>query len=848
MELNQFRDVDVVLDKANDNIIQKQFVSAGDKDGRSLTAQLTDNGVIGEIIGAAMNLYWHNQASGLTDLSAFYVVDRATSVFKIDYPQNMLTPGKVIAYIQVMHGGKVTHTKPFEITVQKLAGTTRGVLATAEYGALVTTLAKANKFETDIANLASTKVDKTGTAQVEWQNAAQSLRDRITGGTPTAGLGPNDVLETNIADSAVTQRKIARNAINYKNVDGHWGFIHGFDTFPFIKINYQTNTIVCIPTYVFVNSTRFIIPATTIPISASGITEDVYLIFNPTSGEVRALISAEKQLYAGDSILLCIVRLGRFLITQSDRKAFELIDVFGKMIETPMQYYGLKNIEKAVVSDPSAVEVNFQNQTVKITKHSIYALLPERSKTLTVDTFNITQDPELPKVVKSVYVDMATGNLTILPITAERPLKLNFLFHIEPTSLKCYPDVEGIKVVDYDGNAIVDEQAHHFKEMVLPDKLFLMEEYDLPLYKSSILHKTNIRELPLVQTSIIIPETPLYENFSEKYTLNTNKITTDFRIGTVQADTYKKSYKTLGLVKGNKANLENKSPNMLLIGDSLTHDNLARVLVEKLTEKGASPQIVGTFQDSLTSGYSTEARGYWNYRVFTGQSSIVAGIPITLPSASATTTTKFENPFLRLATQADYAQHPDWCFRRTAGGKLKELSYAEDADKTGSFYIFDFAWYLSQRQIPIPEVVTIALSTNDIQLDTPSVDWFLMAQKGLKILIEQIKLAVPNVKIGVIPAPEWGENDRADGFESEVKKWIEYCKVAVKSYTNVDVVPVWMHMNENWDWDMSKNVVTLPSGEVQGETSDSVHFGEAGRREYAEAVTHWLSTKQLSNE
>lgn len=168
MELNQFRDVDIVLDKANDNIIQKQFVSAGDKDGRSLTVQLTDNGVIGKIIGAAMNLYWHNQASGLTDLSAFYVVDRATSVFKIDYPQNMLTPGKVIAYIQILHGGKVTHTKPFEITVQKLAGTTRGVLATAEYGALVTTLAKANEFETDIAEVSAQLAQKANRTDLEF--------------------------------------------------------------------------------------------------------------------------------------------------------------------------------------------------------------------------------------------------------------------------------------------------------------------------------------------------------------------------------------------------------------------------------------------------------------------------------------------------------------------------------------------------------------------------------------------------------------------------------------------------------------------------------------------------------
>ncbi|MGM0199647.1 SGNH/GDSL hydrolase family protein [Enterococcus sp. DIV1314a] len=182
MELNQFRNVDVVLDKANDNIIQKQFVSAGDKDGRSLTAQLTDNGVIGEIIGAAMNLYWHNQASGLTDLSAFSVVDRATSVFKIDYPQNMLTPGKVTAYIQILHGGKVTHTKPFEITVQNLAGTTRGVLATAEYGALVTTLAKANEFsaqlaqtENQINQLTDVKADKS-----EVNSLATAKADKIS--------------------------------------------------------------------------------------------------------------------------------------------------------------------------------------------------------------------------------------------------------------------------------------------------------------------------------------------------------------------------------------------------------------------------------------------------------------------------------------------------------------------------------------------------------------------------------------------------------------------------------------------------------------------------------------------
>lgn len=155
MELNQFRDVDIVLDKANDNIIQKQFVSAGDRDGRSLTLQVTNEGSIGEVPGLTANLLWTNHSSGLSDLSAFSVVDRLTSVFKIEYPQNMLTAGKVTAQIQLLHNGKVTHSKKFEIIVLNVAGNLKGVLQTAEYSALVTTLAKANEFETEIAEVSA---------------------------------------------------------------------------------------------------------------------------------------------------------------------------------------------------------------------------------------------------------------------------------------------------------------------------------------------------------------------------------------------------------------------------------------------------------------------------------------------------------------------------------------------------------------------------------------------------------------------------------------------------------------------------------------------------------------------
>lgn len=160
MELNQFRDVDLVIDKANDNFIQRQFVSQGDYKGRTLTVQVTDNGLIGQVPGLMLNLRWQNKASGLADLSAFERIDVENSVFSIEYPEQMMTPGKVIANIQVIQNGKVTHLKSFELTVQNLAGEMTGIVEQAEYGALVAVLADANKFRTDIDNLAFNKASK----------------------------------------------------------------------------------------------------------------------------------------------------------------------------------------------------------------------------------------------------------------------------------------------------------------------------------------------------------------------------------------------------------------------------------------------------------------------------------------------------------------------------------------------------------------------------------------------------------------------------------------------------------------------------------------------------------------
>ena len=161
MELDKFREVDLVIDHVNNHFFQNQFVSQNDNAGRSLTVQVTNNGVIGEVPGLTLNLRWHNRNSGLTDLSPFNLIDKEHSVFQIYYPKNMLNPGTVVASIQIIQNGQVSHSRQFEITVQQLQGEAKGIITKAEYGALIDALADANKFRTDIDRLNLEKASVT---------------------------------------------------------------------------------------------------------------------------------------------------------------------------------------------------------------------------------------------------------------------------------------------------------------------------------------------------------------------------------------------------------------------------------------------------------------------------------------------------------------------------------------------------------------------------------------------------------------------------------------------------------------------------------------------------------------
>lgn len=219
LSLDKFRDVDLVIDKANDNFIQRQFVSQADYKGRTLTVQVTNNGEVGEIPGLFLNLRWQNQVSGLTDLTAFNLIDKENSVFRIEYPEHMMTPGKVVASIQLIHDGKTLHMKQFELTVQKLAGEAVGIVEKAEYSALVAVLSDANKFRTDIATLDVVKVNKDSLDTIV--NALNTKINNIPKGSPSGTYGTVAALKAAYPNGDSN--------IYIVTADGNWYYWNGIE-------------------------------------------------------------------------------------------------------------------------------------------------------------------------------------------------------------------------------------------------------------------------------------------------------------------------------------------------------------------------------------------------------------------------------------------------------------------------------------------------------------------------------------------------------------------------------------------------------------------------------------------
>lgn len=412
-----------------------------------------------------------------------------------------------------------------------------------------------------------------------------------------------------------------------------------------------------------------------------------------------------------------------------------------------------------------------------------------------------------------------------------------------------------VVIVNSSGAIVDDSEQTTFDELtqraLMPNKLFFIEDRALPIYKDSVFSnpKNGLEKVRAWIDTNHAETIKRYVPVLQQTILNPQDLSNTIQFVYAHASVAdKRCWKNIAVSKAPQSKLA-RNFNMLCFGDSLTQVGTPFTLKNKLESLGATVTPVGTFWSTESPNeMASEGRGWWNYREFIGKDNESGGIVHTRSNGGKTRTAKFENPFLKLATAQDKANHPTWCFRFT--GSQKELSYADDTDKSGNFYIFDFDWYLTQHSVANPDFITIGLSTNDINLDRDVYsrsEVMQYMQLGLEVMVKQIHKVLPNVPIGIVPCPAWSATENGyTTFAADTANWVELCikKVAElkTTHSNLEVIPVHLHMNRDMGYPIVNSANLSNDSDIQvGVISDWVHYDQIGRDEYAESVAGWLA-------
>ena len=375
-------------------------------------------------------------------------------------------------------------------------------------------------------------------------------------------------------------------------------------------------------------------------------------------------------------------------------------------------------------------------------------------------------------------------------------------------------------------------------DMLLPSKIFMINEETLRLYKKNIVVSAdNIRSLELSVSSYDDNEfwnsskQPYVEYINEKLELNTNNIIGNkIKFNLVGNDLKTRLFKEIEVVKRSKSDVINKSIIVNMFGDSTTHNGLNYAIKKLLESYFKSVKCIGT---KLVNGVNAEARGGWLYQQYVGYRTTYSD------NEQPISNSDFPN-FLKLATYDDKRNKGDWCFTRTGSDREKTYNeiVAERGNTSQNFYIFDYAHYLQTNGFEAPTFVTLGLGINDYW-KYPT-DATQLCEKALDIIIRQIHEASPTTKFILQPFPTKGSND--------VKvQWFKKClelETYFRDTVGVDIEIVAEHISQNKDLFFPTTITELNEKVTNKEMiSDEIHTTYAGYSEGARPIVYCMINK-----
>lgn len=795
IKYNQFISVDLVIDHIDDGVFSvnqpSSYASEGDLNGRTANIQITERGKVGTISGLSINAVWTNFATGVTDITALELIDADTSVYRFTYPNHMMTAGRVEVKFQLIYNGKVSLTRPFIITVLPIKGNFTALIESQQFSALTQALNHVNQYDTEIAKKVdqteydieiASKADKQDTnnslASLQQSKADKSFVDSqfasIVSGAPKGTFATLSALQSSYPNGTEGVFLVLEN--------GHWYYYaSGWkDGGVYQATGIADNSI-----------TNEKYKDGSIPPSKT-----TFLKINPEKNQFNKdeLIEGKYWDDRGVEGISSTVKSTNFISCHEKTKLF--INIYS--------YITFWDENKNFIS--GTINANIYNSlaVLDIPPTAYYVKLSINS--------SINTDLSILYIILSNNYDATIANFE----------NLKTLEYYEPDLVLYDNNIKNLGLMKKD--EIVNLSPADY--IVLPNKVFTTTKELLSWTNTIMLNKKNVEIKVSYSTGPTDWGKRVY-NFDE---FDWSKVPANTTVSVFFSSNNELKYKKDIIVRKKSTNPTTNTINLLCIGDSITNRGLANSVSNYLgTQYGLMVTSVGTMINNFSQ--KGEGREGWKFTNFTGKDWVSQVKTQIIPATGATNNELSVNPFVKIATSSDLANNPNYCY------DLNGKSYSE-VSTSGTYYIYDFANYLSVQSIATPDIITIALSTNDIL--SGSSTYNDDCKNALLFMIKKIREALPTVKIGVVPTFNFGMDKSGNESQLKALKWTKVCIEEIEALAdeNCDVIPTYMSVDRL----SAYNTTTVASSEnsnVQEATiTDTVHTNSINV--HANAIAQWV--------
>ena len=380
------------------------------------------------------------------------------------------------------------------------------------------------------------------------------------------------------------------------------------------------------------------------------------------------------------------------------------------------------------------------------------------------------------------------------------------------------------------------------RQIIMGKHLYCIDGEILPLYKSSLVTSNKVKTLCLLQKikewnrfSEINFDFPKYNYFDHALyfdATDTPDVVTLSQINSTENVMF--AVRNIMVHHVDKSILSGKTVKYLPYGASNTGFGWGRIVAEYLKKFSCTVKTIGVLrQGGNLSGTSDpcygEGRGGWGYLTYIGKKPYNQGSWITYPPAEQAkdTFTYTMNPFMRPVTDDDKQNYPEYCFPDyTHAGQdgantyevwsLKEIrEKGFDEASYGQFYIYDFQWYIDNRPVEVPDVMTIQLGLNDSPAITAS-------QFALPWILGSITKVAPNCKIGICPSPAVQQTISGDNYVNNYSSYNNWLNTYLEDLGNSNVTVLNLAASMNRQFDFAFNSVLGTNVSEDGNLTEKV--------------------------